>query len=129
MPDSTHLAAGGTVEQSRRSNSLEGFGLVLAPITGIFMILVIIQAIYGIQHWASLLSYPAHSNGVSSSRREASILFYVASGLIGPIAAAFLWFDWIHSKMNRRSRISLIGYFGGTITVMALILTLNLYRY
>jgi hypothetical protein len=110
MPESTDLAAGETVEEPRRSNWLEGFRLVLAPIAGILMILVIVQAVYGIQHWASLPSYPANSNGVSSASREASILFYIASGFVGPIAAAFLWFDWIHSKMTRprRRRVELL---------------------
>jgi hypothetical protein len=31
--------------------------------------------------------------------------------------------------MSRRRRIALIGYLGGTIALLALILTMNVYRY
>jgi hypothetical protein len=100
-------------------------GLILAPVAALLMILALMQAIYGIAHELSLTTYPANPNGVSTTRRDVTVLYNLVAGLAGPLAAALLWFDWIGSGMSKRVRISLIGYLGGTIAAMALFLIVN----
>jgi disulfide bond formation protein DsbB len=107
------------------ADSFHMLGLVLAPIAALLMVLALIQAIYGIAHELSLTVYPANPNGISTTRRDVTVLYNLAAGLTGPLAAALLWFDWIGSGMSRRSRISLIGYLCGTIAAMALFLIVN----
>jgi hypothetical protein len=100
-------------------------GLVLAPIAALLIVLALIQAIYGVVHELSLTTYPANPNGISTTRRDVTVLYNLVAGLAGPLAAALLWFDWIGSGISRRSRISLLGYLCGTIAAMALFLIVN----
>jgi hypothetical protein len=114
-----------SARRSKPADWLCTVGLLLAPIAALLMVLTVVQAIYGITHELSLTIYPANPNGISTTRRDVTVLYNLVAGLAGPLAAALLWFDWIGSGMSRRSRISLIGYLGGTIAAMAFFLTVN----
>jgi hypothetical protein len=118
-------ATGESVHLSKGADWLCTVGLVLAPFAALLMVLALIQAIYGIAHELSLATYPTNPNGISTTRRDVTVLYNLVAGLAGPLAAALLWFDWIGSGMSRRSRISLIGYVGGTYAAMALLLIVN----
>jgi hypothetical protein len=109
--------------------SIAAFGLVLALLGGIVMVITLIQSIWGIWHYASLPTYPAHPGGVSSDRQLTSIFIFTAGGLIGPLAAALLWFDWVGTRMSKQNRIVLIGYLGGPIAVMALVIVASVPRF
>jgi hypothetical protein len=100
-------------------------GLLLAPLAGLVMIGVVGAAVVKIQHYASLPSYPAHNNGITSLGREGHIIYYVVLTLSGPASALFLWLDPLGARINRRSRVSLIGYVSGLIAVMALVATVT----
>jgi hypothetical protein len=123
--------ANAEIDESARHSMAAGLlstiGLVLAPVAALLMILALIQAIFGIAHELSLATYPANPNGISTSRRDVTVLFNLVAGLAGPLAAALLWFDWIGSGIRRRSRISLIGYMCMTIAGMALFLIVDPY--
>ena len=118
-------ATGESVHLSKGADWLCTVGLVLAPFAVLLMVLALMQAIYGIAHELSLTTYPTNPSGISTTRRDVTVLYDLIAGLAGPLAAALLWFDLIGSRLSRRSRISLIGYVGGTYAVMALLLIVN----
>lgn len=118
-----------TIEEARRplkaTDWICSVGLVLAPVAVLLMVLAAMQAIYGISYDLSRATYPAYQYGISTTRRDVNVVFDAVAALVGPLAAALLWFDWIGSGMSRRSRIALIGYLCGVIGGMALILVIK----
>lgn len=101
-----------------------GVGAVIAPFACILAVVTMIVGISAIWHDAQLPSYPANVHGVSLHRREASVLASAFLGATGPVVMSCLWFDWLRTKLNRRMRLSLMGYLGGVIASMSLTLLL-----
>jgi hypothetical protein len=99
-------------------------GMILVPLVVLLVVAEVLGAIAAVSHFAHLRGYPADGNGISSLRREMSLIYYSVLGVIGPLVVALLWFDVVRSGAGKRTRLALIGYVGLAVAGLAALLLL-----
>jgi len=104
---------------------VSGLGAALSPVTCVLVFLTVLVAVERISHYVKLPAYPATPDGISDTRRSASIALCAVLSVIDPLVLAFLWFDWLKTGLSRRNRLAFIGYLGGVIAAMSLVLVLS----
>jgi hypothetical protein len=91
--------------------------LVLVPLAGLLVMLELFGGGIGARHYLD-------ANGISSKRREWSVIYYIVVGLIGPVVVSIIWLDPFRSGVSKRSRLHLIGLVGSAVGLLAALLLL-----
>jgi hypothetical protein len=96
---------------------LSRVGLLLLPVLALLLAAEVGRGVEWIVHGIT-------DGRLSAGASAGDVAFGVIGALVGPIAVALIWFDWLRTGLERRQRLSLVGWLGSAVAgaaVMALL--------
>lgn len=86
---------------------------MILPVTGILMILTLFYGIHDIRHDLSLSTYPAHPDGISTDRRDGSVLqCRGGNGWASCGSTSLVRLDWVRDEQTEPTLIDRLRWRG-----------------